>query len=198
MPIDFKLNERIIGFSATSAGPGEKVAILPSDLIPPADAFRLSQALEHLQSVLLGFIPGLPPPSMTDHLLVVIRPDLSGVAYANELKLIAKVRVNRAVEAGTPVFPNDIADVSELHPGVEVPDDCAVVMIQSSGWKRSLYFDFGPLDQPPRHRSGQLDQVLARQTILLLGIAALGDTASDGSARKSPADHMAGAAPCIA
>lgn len=190
MPLEFTLDQRLVGFSVTTAGPGERVGIVPSDLIGPADATRLSQALEQIQSVLLSFIPGLPAPSVTDHLLVIIRPDLSGIAYPNELSFTGKVKINRAVQAGAPVFWKDITDVSEMHPGIEVPDDCAVLMIRSEGWRRSLYFDFGPLDDPPRPRSGKLEQVLARQAVLLLGIPRTADD-SESSGRESLVDRMA-------
>ena len=62
MRIEFKLSERLVGFAATAAGPTENVAVVPSDLIPPGDAFRLTQALEHLHSALFGFVPGFPHP----------------------------------------------------------------------------------------------------------------------------------------
>lgn len=193
MPIEFKLAERLVGFALTSAGPTEKVAVVPSDLIPPADAFRLTQALEHLQNILFGLIPGFPPPSVIDHLLLIIRKDLSGIAYINELSFTAQVKVNRTLQAGTQVFSRDIDDIVSFEPNVEVPDDCAVVVVRSAGWKRSLYFDFGPLNEPAQPRSERLGQVLARQALLLLGIPSghVG-SAPDGTNPKSPIEHMAG------
>jgi hypothetical protein len=172
MRIDFKLSERLVGFAATAAGPTENVAVVPSDLIPPSDAFRLTQALEHLQSALFGFIPGFPPPAIIDHLLLTIRGNLSGVAYINELNFKAQVKVNRALEAGSQVYLRDIDDILSFEPNVEVPDDCAVVVVRSSGWKRSLYFDFRPLEEPPSPRAEPLGQVLARPALLLWGIPA--------------------------
>lgn len=172
MRVEFKLSQRLVGFAATAGGPTENVAVLPSDLIPPSDAFRLIQTLEHLQNALFGFIPGFPPPGIIDHLLLIIRGDLSGVAYINELNFKAQVKVNRAIEAGSQVYSRDIDDIISFEPNVDVPEDCAVVVVRSTGWKRSLYFDFRPLEEPPSPRAEPLGQVLARQALLLWGIPA--------------------------
>ena len=192
MRIDFKLPGRIVGFSLTSAGPGETVAVASSDLIGPADAFRLAQMLEHLQGAIFGFIPGFPLPSTIDHLLLVIKQDLSATAYINELNFLAQIKANRAIQAGTPVFIRDIDDILSFNPNVSVPDDCAVVVVLSSGWKRSVYFDFGPLNEPPSPRSEDLRRVLARQAILLWGIPS-GNTKTTTNAAnpKPPIEYMA-------
>lgn len=170
MPISFSLKERLIGFTVTGGGPGEKVALLSSRLVPPSDQQAVVNALEKLHTALFYRIPRLPPPAAIQHLLVVIRPDLSATAYVNELRLIASVRVTRPVRAGEPAFVKDISDVAAFDVGVEVPDDAAVVFVATQSWKRSLYFDFGPIDTPPRARLGPLSAVLAQQQLLLLGI----------------------------
>ena len=56
-----------------------------------------------LQSVIFSKIAGLPSPTVIDHLLLLIRPDLTGTAYVNELHIQAMVRLNRDIEAGAPV-----------------------------------------------------------------------------------------------
>ena len=76
------------------------------------------------------------------------------------------------MEAGSQVYPRDIDDITSFEPNVDVPEDCAVVVVRSTGWKRSLYFDFRPLEEPPSPRAEPLREVLARQALLLWGIPA--------------------------
>lgn len=170
MKLEFTLKQRLAGFSLASAGPEELAIVAASDLVPPGDAFRLSETLEHLHNCLFSFVPQFPSPSQIDHLIMIIRPDLSGIVYINEGGFKMQVKLNRSIEAGQPVYAQDIEGISSFDMGMPVDDDCAVVVVRSKGWKRSVYFDFGPLHEPPVFRSEPLDQVLARQEILLLGI----------------------------
>jgi len=169
MPLEFRLTVPIGGIALHAASPGEPVDVLTEELLGPAQPQLLSR-LEELQSVVFSRIAGLPPPSMIDHLLLLIRPDLSGIAYVNELRIQAMVRVNRAVQAGTPVFQQDITEVSSVDLGVEVPADNAVVVVRSAGWRRSLYWNFGPLNPEHLPRTVPIEKVLAQQELLLLGL----------------------------
>ncbi len=74
------------------------------------------------------------------------------------------------IAAGEPVYAGDIEDISSINLGIEVPDDSAVVLLRSNGWKRCLFFDFGPINEPPVPRDYPLDRALAEQALLLLGI----------------------------
>jgi len=170
MPQEFQLTERVCGISMNSASVGENVQIRTQDLIGPTEAHLLDR-LEQIHLAVFAKIPGIPPPSLIDHMLVVIRPDLSGTAYVNELRIQAMVRVNRAVEAGTPVYRHDINEVTSVDLGVQVPADNAVIVVRSSGWRRSLFFDLGPLIPEHGPRTEPLEKVLAQQELLLLGIS---------------------------
>lgn len=170
MPIDFRLEERLAGFALAPAGPGQDVPVQYRELLGPSDGAKLTDRLEQLQSVLFGKIPGLPSPSLIDHLLIVIHSDLSGTAHVNELEVKAQVKVGRDLEAGSPVFVSDIVDVSSIDLGVDVPNDSAVVVVRSLGWKRALFFDFGPLAPNVGPRDYELDRALAQQALMLLGL----------------------------
>jgi hypothetical protein len=172
MPQEFKLTERICGISMNSAAPGEKVQIRTQELIGPTEPHLLDR-LEQLQLAVFDKIPGIPPPSLIDHILVVIRPDLAGTAYVNELNIQAMVRVNRAVEAGTVVYRHDITEVTSVELGVPVPPDNGVIVVRSSGWRRSLFFDLGPLIPEHGPRAEPLEKLLAQQESLLLGMSQL-------------------------
>ena len=142
MPIEFKIEERLAGYAAAPGKGGESVPIIYRELIGPLDALHLQQQLDQLHGTLFSKIPSLPDPSTIHHLLVLIRPDLSCIAYVNELNIRDKVKVNRSVKRGEPIFAKDIADVAEVDLNVDIPPDFGVVFVRSLGWKRALFFRF--------------------------------------------------------
>jgi len=170
MPIEFKIEERLAGYAAASGKGGESVPVIYRELIGPLDALHLQQQLDQLHGTLFSKVPSLPDPSRIHHLLVLIRPDLSCIAYVNELNIIDKVKVNRSVKRGEPVFVKDIADVAEVDLNVDIPPDFGVVFVRSLGWKRSLFFDFGPLLPDIGPRTIPIEKAFAQQSLLLLGI----------------------------
>ncbi len=170
MRIEFSLTQPTIGWALHSATPTEMVAVRSAALLSPDEAIDVQETLEKLNAGLLDKIPGLPTRSQIDNLLIVIKRDLTAVAYVNEPPVRAKVRVTRGVEKGEPVQSDDIAEILEVEVDVDVPDDAAVVAFRSLGWRRSLYFDFGPLAPEPQARIGPLRQVLALQLTLLWGL----------------------------
>jgi len=174
MAITFQLTERLVGFAAANACGGEPAPVVYRQLVAPSEATLLLDRLERMQGALFNVIPGLPYPSIIDHVLVIIRPDLTAVAYVNELQITAMVKVKRAVAAGQPLYVSDVEDISSINLGVEVPEDAAVVVVRSNGWRRSLFFDFGPLHEPPVPRDYPLDRALAEQALLLLGLVESG------------------------
>lgn len=170
MPIEFKIEERLAGYAAAPGKGGETVPVIYRELIGPLDALHLQQQLDQLHGTLFSKIPSLPDPSTIHHLLVLIRPDLSCIAYINELNIIDKVKVNRPVKRGEPVFAKDIADVAEVDLNVDIPPDFGIVFVRSLGWKRSLFFDFGPLLPDIGPRTTPIEKAFAQQSLLLLGI----------------------------
>ncbi|MFH1654108.1 MAG: Shedu anti-phage system protein SduA domain-containing protein [Pseudomonadota bacterium] len=170
MPIHFKIDERLAGYAAATAKPGEIVPICYRELIGPLDALHLQQQLDQLQGTLFSKIPSLPDPSIIHHLLVLIRPDLSCTAYVNELNILDKVKVNRSVKRGELIYARDVADVADVDLNVEIPQDFGVVFVRSLGWRRSLFFDFGPLLPDIGPRTNPIEKAFAQQSLLLLGI----------------------------
>jgi len=169
MLVEFQLEERLAGFANATVGPGEQVQVISRELISPDDAFHLMNRLDRMHGALFTKIPGLPAPSLIDHLLVVIRSDLSATAYVNELQQVrAEVQLKRHVNAGELIYLRDIENITSVDLGVEIGDDCAVVLMRSFGWRRSLFFDFGPLHSDYTH-DYQLAEVLAQQALMLIG-----------------------------
>lgn len=60
------------------------------------------------------------------------------------------MRAARAVQAGEPVYEHDLVDVDALvFKGVAFPRDAGLLCVFSAGWRKGLFFDFGPLLPEP-------------------------------------------------
>ena len=68
------------------------------------------------------------------------------------------IKPKRNIAAGEPVYAGDIEDISSINLGIEVPANSAVVVLRSNGWRRCLFFDFGPINEPPVPRDYPLDR----------------------------------------
>jgi len=162
------------------------VQIISKELVGPTEPVSMLDRLDRLHGCLFSKIPGLPNPGLIENLLILIRQDLSATAHVNELVLLLQVKAAKTVKAGDPVCVDEIADIISAKPNVEVPDDVAIVMVRSMGWKRSLFYDFGPLSPKEGPRSFPLDSVLAHQELLPMGIS---ETSSAGFVG-TRVDHM--------
>lgn len=167
----FNLTERMAGFVIQTAGEGEQVQVLFREALTSLDGAALTWRLEELHDSIFSRIPELPLPSQIDHLLVVIAPDLTATAYVNELNPVmkAKVKAGRQIQAGEPIYAADIHDLESYDLRVSIPSDHAVVVVRSHGWRRALFYDFGPLrPSQARERNYDLSAILAEQTLSLL------------------------------
>jgi hypothetical protein len=93
------------------------------------------------------YITGTPEiaPSQVDHLLVVIEPNGKATAYVNELVFTAKTQVMRGLQPGELITLDDIADITEIDVGVEIPPECGIMFLFSWRWRRGFFFDLRPL-----------------------------------------------------
>jgi hypothetical protein len=169
MPTNFTLTERPGGFILHAGTASEQVLVQYGELVPPSDPARVLQVLEGLQHSVFSRIPNFPDPSQVRHVVVVIHQDLNAKAYVNELKLLAKCDITRDVKAGEPAMASDISAIREVTFGIEVPDSAAIIVVTSIGWRRSVYYDFGPFIGDGS-RIGALSQILASQMLMLFGL----------------------------
>lgn len=151
MPYEIKLDERPAGYAmeAASGVEGTPRRVVVREFTSSEDGELFITRLEGWPQIIISRIPPQARigPSMVDHMLAIIRPDLTGTVYVNELPHVAQIRTTRAIAAGEEIVEADIADISELRfEGVEVPNDAAVLIVLSSGWRKGLFFDFGPLN----------------------------------------------------
>ncbi len=190
MSTHFKLNQKPAGFSSNFATGGDNVQIITTELISPLDSNHLIQRLEQMQGMIFACIPNLPAPSAIDHLLIIINPDLSGIAYINELSIKAMIKQNRDVKKGSLIYKSDINDIDSVDLGVDVPVDAGVIVVRSLGWKKSLFYDFGPLQIEGGKRSFSLEQILAKQALLLLGLQPIESGDLDTQSRETQLEKM--------
>jgi len=147
MPYTITLGQLPAGHAIDSAKPGEELRVQFREFVTSEDGDLLTSRLEGLPSDILrltGPAPSLQP-SAINHMLVLVRRDKSATVYINELQILAEVQATRTVQAGEVVLGDDVADVRKLKfSGVEIPDDVGVLFVFSIGWRRALYYDFGP------------------------------------------------------
>lgn len=165
MKVDFHIKQRFAGFSAESATGGSLCTVIPTESLTSHDGALLTWRLEGLQQGIFSEIPNLPPPSLIDNILIIIRQDLTATAYVDELRPRALLRPTRDINAGEALAVNDIADISSFDLGVEIPDDAGFILVRSYGWRRSLFYDVRPLHPGASLRDFDIRVVLARQAL---------------------------------
>lgn len=169
MPIEFTINERLAGFVLKGASAGKKATIIFRELVGPSEAL-LSMRLDQLQGALFSKIPGLPHASRIGDLIVVINHDLRCHAYVDELHLRAKVKLTTSKAKGEYIYLRDISDITSVKLGLDIPPDAGFVAVRSFHWKRSLFYDFGPLHKDTGDRDYSLEHALAQQLLQLYGL----------------------------
>nr|WP_152029978.1 hypothetical protein [Pseudomonas sp. LPH1] len=163
MPYHIKFERPPMGVAISSARSGEEVAVAYREFTSSEDGDFFISRLESFPSVVINLLQAYPEikPSLIDHLVVLIEPDGSADVYINELKIIGKVRIRRSVQKGDPIFDGDIVDIEAItFEGLEIPDDVAVMVLFSQGWRKGLFFDFGPILPTPIKRDFSLSHVL--------------------------------------
>lgn len=182
MPIVFKLEERLAGFLGTSAKKNEKVSVIFRELLGPSDE-HLASRLDQLHLCLFGKIPGLPDPPRIGDLVITIDRDLNGKAFVDELQLTGRMIAAGPIEAGQLVTIKDIKAIDSVDLGFKVDPSVAVVVVRSFYWKRSLFYDFGPLHPEAGDRKYDVEKALAQQMTLLVGLPASPPDITSGQSR---------------
>lgn len=146
MPFEIQLKKTPVGHAVSATRPGETVSVQVLEFTSTDDGEHFINRLEGLPTQILEILTPQQRifPSQVDHLLAIIRPDNSATVYVNELPLLAKVRLIRCVETGTAIRKDDILNIERLELG-KIPPDCGLLLLISSGWRKGLFYDFGPL-----------------------------------------------------
>ncbi|RIK81313.1 MAG: hypothetical protein DCC68_08995 [Planctomycetota bacterium] len=163
MPVEIDLGMPPAGYSLTAARPEEDVAFQFQEFTSTEDGQHFIQRLEGIPDEILRRLSPKVFPSQVDNLLAICDGSGKATVYLNEITLRARMRASGPVHAGQPVTKNDIVEVDRLELGVELPDDAGVVFLFSVGWRKGLFYDFGPLVKPnPLRRQYDIAAVLGQ------------------------------------
>ena len=164
MPYQIKYERPPAGYAASSSRKGEKnVQVVYREFLTSEDGMLLIKRLEGFATQVINMIyeESQIGPSCVDHMLVHFDQHGRGLAYINELDISAKARLKKSVDKGDALYRDDIVGYEEIRfQGVDVPDDHAVMVILSSGWRKLLYFDFGTIHSEVSGRNYDLWSML--------------------------------------
>lgn len=162
MPVEIIL-EPPAGYALEAGRTGENVKVAFREFTSTEDGQPFIKRLEGIPSTILQKLPDPIPPSQVDHLLAICSRNGKATVYINELALRAGIRAARPVGAGAGVTKDDIADVERLDLGVWIPDDAGFLFVFSVGWRKGLFYDFGPISRPsPQRRQYDISSVLGQ------------------------------------
>ena len=161
MPFEIDLERPPAGYARTSARPGEQVDVVYREFTSTEDGGHFIQRIEGAAGDILQRLPSQISPSQVDHMLAICRRDGKADVYVNELDLRLDVRAARSGEARD-IFRDDIADVEALKLGVQIPNDTGILFVFSIGWRKGLFFDFGPTLPDPQPRQYDIAAVLGQ------------------------------------
>lgn len=159
MPRTIQLEHPPAGFAATAMLPGATGLIEVFGFHTSDEGLDFTRRLEGCEKYIAG--PPETSPSQVDHLLVVIAPDAKATVYVNELTFTAKMQVTRGFQPGDPVMSDDIADITEMDVGVEIPHDCGIIFLFSWRWRKGFFFDLRPVGPKPSPRDYNLASIFA-------------------------------------
>lgn len=155
MPFEVNLGEVPAGYALSSAREGEEVQVVYREFTSTEDGQYFIERLENLPSLLIDGSPTPVSRSQVDSLLAILRSDGKATVYLNELETDLLVRARGSVDKGAQVLKDDIADIEGLKLGVEIPDDAGFIHLFSIGWRKGLFYDYGPL--MPEREARQFD-----------------------------------------
>lgn len=163
MPFEVRLNAPPAGYALETALEGETARAAVREFTSSEDGELFISRLEGLPQRLLSLLPSSVgvKPSTVDHLVAIIRKDLSVTVYVNECKILAHVRASRPIEADEEIYEDDIVDIDSVSfEGVNFPADAAIACVFSSGWRKGFFFDVTPLAPNGSDREYEVEKLL--------------------------------------
>lgn len=163
MPYRVRLERPPSGIAINAGREGDQIAIAYRDFTSSEDGDLFISRLEGLPATILSLLPASPQvrPSTIDHLVALVKPDGETEVFVNELTILANAKVRRTVQKGDPLFEGDIVDIVGLRfDGLTIPNDVGVLALISQGWRKGLFFDFGPLLPMPVIRDFDIERVM--------------------------------------
>jgi hypothetical protein len=154
MPYEITFENLPAGYAVSSGREGEQVPLAIREFTSSEDGDLFINRLEGIPSEIIRMLPSKSriKSSIVDHMLVIIRQDKTATVYVNEIFFLAEIiNKGRDVEAGQPIYADDIADIRKLSfkdknlKDIIIPPDAGILFLFSEGWRKGLYYDFKPL-----------------------------------------------------
>lgn len=147
MPYEIDLGMPPAGYAISSGMKGETMPVQCREFTSSDDGWHFIQRVEGFPDDLIREVGKQRAflPSQIDTLLAIYRLNGQATVYVNETDMRVVVRAGRDFKAGQAVFRDDIVEVGEMDLGVQIPDNCGVLLLFSVGWRKGLFFDFGPV-----------------------------------------------------
>ena len=162
MPYEIKMEHTLAGYAGTSARADELVQVIYREFTSTEDGQHFIKRLEGGVNPILEGLPIQVAPSSVDHLLAIHWKDGKTAVYVNELEIQGAVRAARPVRKWQGITRDDIADIVRLDPGVDIPEDAGFTFVFSVGWRKGLFFDYGPILPNREPRPYELGSALAQ------------------------------------
>lgn len=133
---------RLDGFAVSSAAAGETVKVQVKGSATSESPFFLMYA-EQIANLIFPKLGSIKLKDEVNNYLAVIHIDNTADVYIQEFATAVKVKLNRSIKVGEPIYPKDIDDMVEVSfPGISIKSDDKVVFLKRSGWRFGIYFDF--------------------------------------------------------
>ena len=139
------------GYAVSPARAGDSPSVQIREFTSTEDGSHFIQRLEGFPDDILHKLPVPVRPSSVDHMLALCQHSGKATVWVNELQIAATTRVARAIDAGENITKDDIVDVVGIDLGVPISAETGVLFLFSVGWRKGLFYDFGPISGPHRH-----------------------------------------------
>ncbi len=154
------------GYAMNDCEPGDEALVLYKGFSSSEDGDLFISRLEGVPRTLINLIRSKYKLPLSEGdincMVAVIRQDKSVAVHINPPgKVSMQKKTPRPFRAGECIYANDVSDVRELvFERIDIPDDAGVIVVFSVGWRKGLFFDFGPLAPEPAKREYDLGILL--------------------------------------
>jgi hypothetical protein len=154
MPYTITFDHVPAGYSMKCAEKDEEIDVVFREFTSTEDGQLFISRLEGIPTKILEKISGSAnvAASQTNSLLAIIQPSGRTKVYWNEFQPGIQIRSKQKIKAGELVYIDHIMDIERVKlPDEALAPDVAICYVFSFGWRKGLFFDFGPA-QAGKHR----------------------------------------------
>ena len=156
MPYDIEVLDQIIAFASGQHDSDGRILALFSQFTSSEDGQELICKLEAIVNPIISslahHIGKEIQPNQVSTLLALFEDSSKAKVFYNEIPLILKAQISRKCDKGEPLTRDDIVDIIDMDLGdIEIPRQSGLVFYFAHGWRRGLYFDFGPILGEPQY-----------------------------------------------